>query len=94
MSEGEGIEGFAPDIAGFTDSDFAGDSNDTKSTSGWVFMFNGAPISWASRKQGLVMRLSMEAELVAGEYILDSLLVEYCKGHWFIHTCYMLRTVR
>ena len=60
------IEGFIHDVLGYTDSDFTGYSNDRKSTSGWVFMFNGASISWSLWKQGLITCSSMEAELVAG----------------------------
>ena len=52
--EGKGIEGYAHNLAGYTDADFAGDVNDRKSTTGWVFNFNGAPISWASKKQSHV----------------------------------------
>jgi hypothetical protein len=64
--EGKGIEGYAHQLAAFTDVVFAGDSNDRKSTTGWIFTYNGSPISWASKKQGLVTRSSMESELVAG----------------------------
>ena len=53
-------------LAGFTDVDFAGDLNDRKSTSRWIYTFNGSPISWALKKQGLITRSSMEFELVAG----------------------------
>ena len=52
-----------------TASDFAGYSNDRKSTSSWVFMSNGAPISWSLQKQGLVTRSSMEAVLVVGSIV-------------------------
>ena len=75
--EGGNLEGFTHDLSGYTDSDFAGDSNDRKSTSGWVYTFNGSPISWASKKQGLVTRSSMEAELVAGS-------VASAEGIWLI----------
>ena len=50
----------------FTDVDFTGDVNDQKFTSGWIFTFNSAPISWASKKQGLVTYSSMEVELIVG----------------------------
>ena len=75
--EGKGVEGHGHNLAGFTDADFAGDVNDRKSTTGWVFTFNGAPISWASKKQGLVTRSSMEAELVAGS-------IASAEGIWLI----------
>ena len=66
--EGHGAEGYAHKLIGFTDSDYAGDTSDRKSTSGWVFTFNGAPLSWASKKQTGVSRSSMEAELIAGSF--------------------------
>ncbi|KAG9458307.1 hypothetical protein H6P81_002815 [Aristolochia fimbriata] len=49
----------------YTDSDYAGDPDDRKSTSGFVFMLGGAAISWASKKQKCVARSTMEAEFVA-----------------------------
>ena len=55
-------------ITTYTDADFAGDSNNRKSTSGWIFIFCGSPISWALKKQGLVTRSSMESELVAESF--------------------------
>ena len=67
-SKGLGLEGFAHNLAGFTDADFAGDVNDRKSTSGWLFTYNNAPISWNSKKQHIVTRSTMEAELVAGSF--------------------------
>ena len=75
--KGNGVKGYAHNLAGFTDTDFAGDANDRKSTTGWVFTFNGALISWASKKQSLVTRSSMEAELVAGS-------IASAEGVWLI----------
>ena len=48
--EGEGIKGYVHNLAGFMYADFAGNKDDHKSTSGWLFTFNSAPISWASKK--------------------------------------------
>ena len=59
------------------DTDFTGDINDQKSTSRWIFTFNGAPISWASKKQGLVTRSSMEVELIVGS-------IASAEGIWLI----------
>jgi len=39
---------------GYTDSDFARDPDDRKSTSGYVFMLAGGAITWRARKQPLV----------------------------------------
>ena len=34
----------------FTDSDWAGDPNDQKSTTGYVFTLGSGPITWACKK--------------------------------------------
>ena len=68
MKEGKGVEGYGHNLAGFTDADFMGDTNDRKSTTRWIFTYNDAAISWASKKQGLVTRSTMESELVAGSF--------------------------
>ena len=52
-------------MIGYVDSDFAGDTNDRKSQTGYVFWWNGCPISWRSQKQSVVALSSTEAELVA-----------------------------
>ena len=52
-------------VLGFTDSDYARDVDDRKSTSGYVFLVNGAAICWSSRKQDIVTLSSTEAEYVA-----------------------------
>ena len=50
--------------AGYTDSDFAGDPDDRKSTSGYVFMLAGGAITWRARKQPLVAFSTVEAEYI------------------------------
>jgi len=47
---------------GYTDSDFAGDPDDRKSTSGYVFMLAGGAITLRARKQPLVAFSTVEAE--------------------------------
>jgi len=49
---------------GYTDSDFAGDPDDRKSTSGYVFMLAGGAITWRARKQPLVAFSTVEAEYI------------------------------
>ena len=60
---------FYPDaqkeLLGYSDSDYAGDVNDRKSTSAYVFLKSGAPISWKSKKQTVVAQSTAEAEYVA-----------------------------
>lgn len=53
-------------LIGYSDSDFAGDLDTRKSTSGYIFMLNGGPISWSSQKQPFVALSTTEAEFVAG----------------------------
>ncbi|CAK1597413.1 unnamed protein product [Parnassius mnemosyne] len=47
------------------DADWAANSVDRKSYSGFAFIFAGAPISWEARKQRVVALSSTEAEYVA-----------------------------
>ena len=53
------------DIEGYSDSDWAGDKESRKSTSGYIFMLNGGPVSWYSKKQAIVALSSTEAEYIA-----------------------------
>jgi hypothetical protein len=52
-------------LEGYTDADFAGDKDNRKSTSGFVFILNGGAISWKSKQQGLVACSTLEAEYIA-----------------------------
>lgn len=52
-------------LIGFVDADWAGDKNDRKSTSGYVFKIFGNTVSWCSRKQPTVSLSSTEAEYIA-----------------------------
>ena len=49
---------------GYTDSDFQGDIDSSKSTSGYVFTLNGGAICWRSVKQTCVADSTTEAEYV------------------------------
>uniref|UniRef100_A0AAV1TG57 Polyprotein n=1 Tax=Peronospora matthiolae TaxID=2874970 RepID=A0AAV1TG57_9STRA len=63
------------DFRGSSDADWAGDLTDRKSTSGYVFVLLGAPVSWGSKKQPSVLLSTSEAE-----YIALSLAVQ--EGKW------------
>ncbi|TQD89904.1 hypothetical protein C1H46_024535 [Malus baccata] len=53
------------ELKGYTDSDLAGDLDDRKSTSAYVFLFDGGAVSWKSAKQTIIATSIMEAEFVA-----------------------------
>jgi len=50
---------------GFTDSDFAGDLDDPKSTSSYVFTLGNGAISWRAHKQPLIAFSTVEAEYIS-----------------------------
>ena len=52
-------------LQGFVDSDHAGDMDDRKSTTGYVFTLGSAAVSWVSRLQKIIALSTTEAEYVA-----------------------------
>ncbi|GJX82038.1 hypothetical protein Tco_0331519 [Tanacetum coccineum] len=50
---------------GYTYASWISNTEDNSSTSGWVFLFGGGAISWASKKQTCITSLTMESEFVA-----------------------------
>jgi hypothetical protein len=52
-------------LLGFSDSDFAGDVDDRKSTTGVLYCLGDSPITWHSSKQKVVAPSTCEAEYVA-----------------------------
>ena len=53
------------ECVGYSDADWAGDINDRKSTSGYIFQISGAAVTWRSKKQGCLALSTAEAEYVA-----------------------------
>ena len=51
-------------LVAFFDSDYAGDQEDRRSTSGYVFMFSGGAVAWSSKKQPMISLLTTEAEFI------------------------------
>ncbi|BBN68957.1 transposable element gene [Prunus dulcis] len=51
-------------LVGYSDSDFAGDLDDRKSTSGQVFMLSFRAISWSSKKQQVATLSTTEVEFI------------------------------
>ncbi|XP_057844560.2 secreted RxLR effector protein 161-like [Cryptomeria japonica] len=52
-------------LVGYSDSDYAGDSTDGKSTSGYLMYLGSVVISWRSKKQFVPVASSSEAEYMA-----------------------------
>ncbi|KAE8698382.1 putative ribonuclease H protein [Hibiscus syriacus] len=52
-------------INGYVDSDYAGDLDKSKSTTGYVFKVVGGAVSWVSKLQSVVVTSTTEAEYVA-----------------------------
>ncbi|CAJ2640382.1 unnamed protein product [Trifolium pratense] len=73
-------------LQGWSDSDYAGDYDDRKSTLGYVFTLGESAICWSSKKQPIVTLSTTEAEFVSAascacqciwlKNILSHLLVE------------------
>ncbi|KAK8928605.1 hypothetical protein KSP39_PZI017256 [Platanthera zijinensis] len=81
-------------LHGYTDADYEGDSDDWKSTSGYVFTCGSSGMSWCNKKQGSVSVTTMEAEykasaLAAREAIWLRRLVE--DVHEEVHGLTLLR---
>ncbi|PNX78271.1 hypothetical protein L195_g034248 [Trifolium pratense] len=62
-------------LKGWCDSDYAGNLDDRKSTTGYVFMLGSSAISWSSKKQPIVTLSTTEAEYV-------STAACACQGVW------------
>lgn len=52
-------------VYGFSDADWAADSQDRKSIGAYLYYFKGSVVSWASKKQACVATSSMESEYVS-----------------------------
>jgi hypothetical protein len=62
------------DFHGYSDADWSGDSDTSRSTSGFVFISNGGAIGWSSKRQPMVSLSSTESEYIglsnAGQHLL------------------------
>jgi len=61
--------GFLAVLEGYNDANWISDSDETKSTSGYVFTLRGGAITWRSAKQTIIARSTMESEFVALEMV-------------------------
>ena len=58
-------KGEKQELIGYIDSDYAGDQDDRKSTSWYVFMLSSGAVSWSSKKQLVVTLSTTKAEFIA-----------------------------
>jgi hypothetical protein len=63
--DGINYQGREAEIVGYCDSDFAGDIDKRRSTTGYVYVMNQGAISWSSRLQVTVAASTAEAEYMA-----------------------------
>ena len=52
-------------LTGYSDADFAGDADGRRSRTAFVFLLNGAAVSWKSQRQPTVALSTAEAEYMA-----------------------------
>ncbi|KAG6396851.1 hypothetical protein SASPL_143008 [Salvia splendens] len=60
--------GMTEELTVYTDSDYAGDVDNRRSTSGYAFLLSGGAVAWASKKQPVVTLSTTEAEFIAAAY--------------------------
>lgn len=60
-----GKKGSKEEVMRFSDSDWCGDNLNRRSTTCYIFKFQGAPIFWISMKQPVMAMSSCEAEYIA-----------------------------
>ena len=53
------------EVEGYTNSDYAGNTDNRKSTSGYIFTYGGGAISWRSKLQECTALSTIEAEHMA-----------------------------
>ncbi|GKB28347.1 zinc finger, CCHC-type containing protein [Tanacetum coccineum] len=65
MNYGLSYVGYPSVLEASSDASWINHVEDSSSTSGWVFLFGGGVISWASKKQTYITDSTMESEFVA-----------------------------
>jgi hypothetical protein len=60
-------------LTAFCDSDWAGDPETRRSTTGFIVMIGGGPVSWSTRQQKTVAISTTEAEYMAGVEVVKEI---------------------
>ena len=60
---------YPPILEGYSDANWIADSEESKSTSGYVFTLGGGAVSWKSSKQICIVRSTMESKFIASDKI-------------------------
>src|SRR5438046_9861157 len=64
-----GAEQETTKVVGYSDSDYASDKRDRKSTIGYVFILRGGVITWSSQKVKSVTTSTTEAEYIGLDHV-------------------------
>lgn len=67
MNFGILYSGFSAVLEGYSDANWVSDSDETKSTSGYVFTLGGGAITWKSVRQTILTKSSRDSEFIAME---------------------------
>ena len=59
------VKGESDELLGYSDTDWAGDKDSRRSTSGHLFLLGGGAIVWSSKKPTSVALSTVEAEYIA-----------------------------
>ena len=68
MNYGILYSGFPAVLEGYSNANWISDSDEIKSTSGYVFTLGGGGVAWKSSKQTLIATSTMESEFIPLEY--------------------------
>jgi len=65
--------GFPVVLEGYNDANWISDSDETKSTSGYVFTLGGGAVTWRSSKQTIIARSTMESKFLLSRWLVVKL---------------------
>jgi hypothetical protein len=59
------------ELKGYTNSDWGGCVDDSRSTSGYLFSLNSGVFTWNSKKQETIAQSTIEAEYIAAAFVVN-----------------------